>query len=164
MMLICRRRCHPAARQTDLAAASVTKKPCHLWQFLPPAAEVLSQCGRCSFTSCGAFTRIPVLGLIGCSTALAAARCPRKTAPRWCSCRQVFCPFVQHRFQLCQFPACWAVPPAVRGRSASPVGEGCPNIQAIPKKKKQPSCMAVPLTVRGCSASPVSVGCRFPVG
>ena len=61
---------------------------------------------------------------------------PRTTAPRWCSCKHGFYHFVQHLLQLCQFPACWAIPPAVRGCSASPVGESCPVAQATQKNRE----------------------------
>ena len=143
-------RCHPAVRQTglqqhplrvqkpSLLAAAVRPSGCR--HVVSGGASELASNVRCSsmyaccFTGCGAFARISVLGPTGCLTVLAAARCPGRQHPA--GDPAFFCPVVQHLLQLCQCPACWAVPPAVRGRSASPVGEGCPNTQAPKKKRK----------------------------
>ena len=166
-------------RQEGSLRAAFNQHDGNLQGALPPCRPTDGPCISISYGYCSSSFRMQTYCLDGTASQLAmmanAAACTFVASQAPAStllvlAQALLLPFAHSLratlFELCQFPACWVVPPAVRGRSASPVGEGCPNIQATTTttKKKRSSCMAVPLTVRGRSASPVGVGCLFSCG
>ena len=117
---------------------------------LPPCRPTDGPCISISYGYCSSSFRMQTYCLDGTASQLAmmanAAACTFVASQAPAStllvlAQALLLPFAHSLratlFELCQFPACWVVPPAVRGRSASPVGEGCPNIQATTTTKKK---------------------------